>query len=86
MAYRVIDASVAIKWVVSGESFREQARRLLRDARLQGIELIGPPLLAYEVESVLQYRLYSGRATVAAVDASLSAFTLLGYDLSPIQR
>lgn len=78
MAYQVIDASVAIKWVVKGEPFREQARQLLRDARLQGVTLIGPPLLAYEVESVLQYRLYSRRATTAAVDASLAAFYAVG--------
>ncbi len=78
MAYRVIDAGIAVKWVVSGEPFREQARQLLRDARLHGITLIGPPLLAYEVESVLQYRLHSRQATVAAVDASLAAFYATG--------
>jgi predicted nucleic acid-binding protein len=78
MACQVIDASVAIKWVVKGEPFREQARQLLWDAHRKGIALIGPPLLAYEVESVLQYRLYSGRATVEAVDASLAAFYATG--------
>lgn len=39
---------------------------------------MGPPLLAYEVESVLQHRLYSRRATVEAVDASLAAFYATG--------
>ena len=78
MAEQVIDASVAIKWVVKGEPFRDKARQLLRDARLKGIILIGPPLLEYEVESVLQRRLCSGRATIAAVDASLTAFYAVG--------
>lgn len=73
MAEQVIDASVAIKWVVEGEPFCDRARQLLRDARLKGIVLIGPPLLEYEVESVLQYRLRHG-ADVTAVDASLAAF------------
>lgn len=74
MHEQVIDASVAIKWVVKGESFRNKARQLLRDARLKGITLIGPPLLEYEVESALQRRFHYGRATVRAVDASLGAF------------
>lgn len=74
MAEQIVDASVAIKWVVKGEPFRNKARQLLHDARSRGITLIGPPLLEYEVESALQRRLYSGSATVAAVDASLSAF------------
>jgi len=78
MAEQVIDASVAIKWVVKGEPFRDKARQLLRDARLKGIMLIGPPLLEYEVESVLQRRLYSRRATIAVVDASLAAFYAVG--------
>ena len=74
MAEQVVDASVAIKWVVKGEPFRNKARQLLRDARLEGITLIGPPLLEYEVESILQRRLHHGHATIAAVDASLAAF------------
>ena len=78
MAEQVIDASVAIKWVVKGEPFREKARQLLHDARSKGIVLIGPPLLEYEVESVLQRRLCCGRATLAAVDASLRAFYAVG--------
>jgi predicted nucleic acid-binding protein len=78
MAEQVIDASVAIKWVVRGEPFRNKARQLLRDARLKDITLIGPPLLEYEVESNLQRHLYCGRTTIAAVDASLGAFYAVG--------
>ncbi len=70
MAEQVIDASVAIKWVVKGEPFRNKARQLLRDARLKGITLIGPPLLEYEIESILQRRLHYGRATIPVVDAA----------------
>ena len=77
MAEQVIDASVAIKWLVKQEPFRNQARQLLRDAQLNTISLIGPPLLEYEVESSLQRRLYYGRTTTKAVDASLNSFYAL---------
>jgi len=78
MAEQVIDASVAIKWVVKGEPFRNKARQLLHDARLIDITLIGPPLLEYEVESTLQRRLHYGRVTIVAADASLRAFYTVG--------
>jgi predicted nucleic acid-binding protein len=39
MAEYVIDASVAIKWVVKDEPFRDEARNLLREARLTGVIL-----------------------------------------------
>jgi predicted nucleic acid-binding protein len=78
MAEQVVDASVAIKWVVKGEPFRNKARHLLREARSSGIALIGPPLLVYEVESTLQRRLYFNRATTEAVDASVRAFYAVG--------
>lgn len=74
MIEQVIDASVAIKWVVKGKPFRNKARQLLYDAHLNSITLIGPPLLEYEVESVLQRRLHYRRVTVTTVDASLAAF------------
>src|SRR5262245_48956413 len=77
MAEQVIDASVPIKWLVKDEPFRNKARQLLRDAQLNSISLIGPPLLEYEVESILQRRLYYGRTTTKAVDASLNSFYAL---------
>jgi predicted nucleic acid-binding protein len=74
MAEQVIDASVAIKWVVKDEPFRNKARLLLRDSRRNNSTLLGPPLLDYEVESNLQRRLYDGRMTLAAVNTALNAF------------
>jgi len=81
MAEQVVDASVAIKWVVKGEPFRNKARQLLRDAKSKGIALIGPPLLEYEVESVLQYRLQHKRVSKKTVDASLVAFYAVGVKM-----
>jgi len=74
MGEYVIDASVAIKWVVKNEPFRHKARQLLNEATISGTALIGPPLLEYEVESNLQRRLRQGRASLAATDASVNAF------------
>jgi predicted nucleic acid-binding protein len=74
MGEQVIDASVAIKWVVKGEPFRNKARQLLRVAKASGTILIGPPLLEYEVENNLQRRIYHGRTTLVAADAALNAF------------
>jgi predicted nucleic acid-binding protein len=81
MTELVIDASVAVKWVVQGEPFRHKARALLRDAKLKSTALIGPPLLEYEVESVLQSRLRDKRANVTTVNASLNAFYAVGVQI-----
>src|SRR5439155_19069696 len=51
------------------------------DAQQNGVDLIGPPLLLYEVESMVQRRLYTGQGTVAAVDASLVAFYAAGVQV-----
>lgn len=81
MVEQMIDASVAIKWVVKGEPFRNKARQLLREAKSKGIVLIGPPLLEYEVESVLQFRLHHKRVSKEIVDASLTAFYAVGVQI-----
>ena|SRR2546428_1673598 len=81
MAEQVVDASVAIKWVVKGEPFRSKARQLLREARSKGIILIGPPLLEYEVEGTLQRRFSQGRVMLEAVNASLEAFYEVGVQV-----
>lgn len=78
MAEQVIDASVAVAWLDPGEPFRAEAMRLLADARLKPVTLIGPPLLPYEVESVFQRKLYTGHAPVATVDVALAAFYAAG--------
>lgn len=74
MAEQVVDASLAIKWVVKGEPFRAQAQRLLYDDTHQDITLIGPHILIYEVETIIQRQVYHGRITTATADASLTAF------------
>ncbi|MEK7727726.1 MAG: type II toxin-antitoxin system VapC family toxin [candidate division KSB1 bacterium] len=75
MAERCIDASVAIKWFIKGESFRHKAIALLRDSQAAGIILIAPPLFEMETDSVIQTRVVDGKTTPAIADQTL---TLLG--------
>ena len=60
MLERVIDASVAVKWVMKGESHRRQALKLLRESLAAGIRLIAPPLFEDETGSVIQQQVFFG--------------------------
>jgi len=73
MAERVIDASVAVKWVMKGEFYRRQARKLLRESHTAGIRLIAPPLFESETESVIQEEVFFGYVSVADADKALRA-------------
>jgi predicted nucleic acid-binding protein len=39
-----VDASIAVKWAVKGDPFREKARAFLHNAGANGIRLIAPPI------------------------------------------
>src|SRR5437763_14661 len=54
----VVDATVAVKWVID-EDFTNEARALLQDSHTQRRPLVGPPLLITEVVSILYQRLRS---------------------------
>lgn len=81
MPERVIDASVAVKWVMKGEPYRKQARKLLKDALLQGITLLSPPLFESETESVIQEELALGRVSVEDADRAISALDRVGVKI-----
>ncbi len=71
---QVIDANVALRWLIITEPLRYKAKQLFLDARKRRTVLIGPPLLEYEVESSLQ-RLYTqGKIDITVTNKSLSAF------------
>lgn len=63
MIEQCIDASIAIKWAVKGEPFREKAMALLRDAGIKRIRLIAPPIFVIEADSVIRKRVYDGKMT-----------------------
>ena len=73
----VIDASVAVKWVVN-EEFSENAIQLLKDVKENGTMMIAPPMFDFEVESALQNRLYRDEITENIVDESLKVFYEIG--------
>lgn len=51
---------------------------MLFDAKQFGIELIAPPILVYEVESVLQLRFCRSLTSLEVIDEALSTF----YDIN----
>ena len=71
MPERVIDASVALKWVVKSESDRKLARRLLSESQAAGITLIAPPLFESETESMIQEQVYLGNISVSEADRAI---------------
>ena len=71
MAERCIDASVAVKWFIKGESFRHKAIKLLHKSQTAGITLIAPPLFEMETDSIIQTRLVEGRPTPDVADKTL---------------
>lgn len=81
MAKQVIDASVAIKWIVKDEPFRNEARRLLHDARAKSIRLCAPPIFRYEVESVIQNSLLRKRLDLETANASLAVFYAINIQI-----
>jgi predicted nucleic acid-binding protein len=61
---RCVDANIAIKWVITDESFCTEARKLLRDAGIKDIDLIAPPIFISEVDSVIRKHVFYGRMSV----------------------
>jgi predicted nucleic acid-binding protein len=59
-----VDASVVLKLVLKGESYRIRARQLVRDCLIGNITLIAPPLFECETDSVIQKRVWEGRVSL----------------------
>lgn len=72
MPERCVDASIAIKWLIKGESFRHKAVKFLRDSQAAGIELIAPAWFEMETDSVIQTRLVEGKVTPQIADQTLA--------------
>ncbi len=52
----VVDASVAVKWIITAEVYAEQAGLLYLHASLGAVQLYGPPHLKGEVANALLQR------------------------------
>jgi len=49
MPERCVDASLAIKWVIKGETWRKRAREFLRDPINSDFALIAPPYMSMKL-------------------------------------
>jgi len=81
MPERCVDASVALKWVMTGEAWRKTARRFLRDSLAANVSLIAPPLFEYETESALQHLFQSRVLALEEADTALARLTAIGVQV-----
>lgn len=80
MSELCIDASVAVKLVLSGEPYRNKARRLLKDCIVNNVTLIAPPFFASETDTVIRKRVHDGKLSL---DDAKKAFA--GLDKVTVQ-
>ena len=79
----VIDASVAVKWIIPGEPWEAQARTLKERIASREIEAYAPPLLLYEVASVIQKSISRGALRLGDGIEALKAMGHLGLNIQP---
>jgi predicted nucleic acid-binding protein len=77
---RCVDASVAVKLVLKGETHRAAARKLMSESIRAGIELIAPPIFPAEVDSVIRRRVHDGLLDLAKGKAAQALL-----DQAPVQ-
>jgi predicted nucleic acid-binding protein len=76
-----LDASVAIKLVLGGESLRAHARQLYADAAVAAATLIAPPVFESEVDSIVRARASSGRLSAVDAERAYSAIDRLVIEI-----
>jgi predicted nucleic acid-binding protein len=73
----VIDANLAVKFVLKGVPYRQKVRRFLADCTKAGVTLLAPPLLESEADSALRRLVYGGYITPAAGQAAQTLLNAL---------
>ena len=77
----VLDASVAVKWVLSGEPYTEEANKL-RDALLSGaVQVCAPSLLMHEVANSIWKAAMRRRISTADAHEALHGLDEVQIDL-----
>ncbi len=76
----VVDASVAVKWVL-GEAFSDRALMLYGTGVRSGQPLLAPIILPNEVANAVYQQLRRGRITESEADAAVSRFSGYAVDL-----
>jgi predicted nucleic acid-binding protein len=69
----VIDASVAVKWFLTGEEHSAQAQALLANSLRRSYRLVGPPLLIAEATNAIYQRFRRGDVGESQVDAAVES-------------
>ena len=79
----VVDASIAIKWVLE-EPDSDVAEALLAEWSNNGILLLAPSLLAYEITNALHRKVRKGAITLDRAKEALAELSLaeIDYDFS----
>ncbi len=80
----VIDASVAAKWIISGEPWEEEAK-MLKDAIASGrLEAYAPTLIIYELASIMSKAVKSSVLKPQDGADALEAVGSIGIKMAPI--
>jgi predicted nucleic acid-binding protein len=79
----VIDASVALKWVLNDEEHIAEASQILLDMQAGGLEVFAPDLLCYEFSNVLWLAARQGRLTSQNARAAARFFQQLRIQYQP---
>jgi predicted nucleic acid-binding protein len=75
----VVDASIAIKWVLE-ESDSDRAEDLLTEWNDKGISIYAPNLLVYEITNVLYRKVRKGEITLDRAKEALADISLAEID------
>ena len=78
--YVVVDASVAVKWLIA-EALSEEALVLVRSWARDGIAVIAPYLMPAEVSNALHKRVVSQELSVAAASDLMETLLASGIEL-----
>jgi predicted nucleic acid-binding protein len=77
---QVVDASVALKWLVL-EDLSDHADRLLQDSLAGAEHISAPPLLQSEITNALHQRQRRGNITAAYADRALANFLAVPLEI-----
>lgn len=77
----VVDASVAVKWIVPGEARTDEAFSLLNATLARREAIIAPPLLMYEAANIVRQKVRRGEIGPERALALVDGFLAL-----PIER
>jgi predicted nucleic acid-binding protein len=80
----VVDASVVAKWVIPGEPWESEARVLQGKIAFREVEAYAPPLLLYEVASVILKSIFRGVLKIDDGIQALEALKNLGLSIQAV--